>query len=244
MKISDSELKDRVSAALAKDAALSSSKIAVASVNKGLVLLSGSAQTLSDSLRAVEIASRVDGVRRVASEIKSPDTLADDEIWRDAKTDPKSPAAAVAMDVWITTASKVRLIANSATPARDINVDTRGGVVTLFGTVPTEASRRAAELEVRKVDGVKNVENDLQVVPHVSAAGVEHRDEHVKDAIEKQLKAREDLSDASIDVEVADGVARLSGTVRSQTDRLSALTLARTTDGVRAVIANLDVKTQ
>jgi len=45
-------------------------------------------------------------------------------------------------------------------------------------------------------------------------------------------------------VEVADGVARLSGTVRSQTDRLSALTLARTTDGVRAVIANLDVKTQ
>jgi len=66
----------------------------------------------------------------------------------------------------------------------------------------------------------------------------------VKDALEKRLKAREDLSDASIDVEVADGVARLSGTVRSQTDRLSALTLARTTDGVRAVIANLEVKTQ
>jgi len=78
----------------------------------------------------------------------------------------------------------------------------------------------------------------------VSAAAGEHQDDHVKAAIEKRLEAREDLSDASIDVEVADGVARLSGTVRSQSDRLSALTLARTTDGVRSVIANLDVKAQ
>jgi len=242
--VADDALSAAVEKRLDADPALHDSKIAVKSTNRGVVLLKGDAGTLSAHLHALQVAREVPGVRGVASEIESPDALADDEIWRDAKTDPKSPAAAVAMDAWITTASKVRLIANSATPARDINVDTRGGVVTLFGTVPTEASRRAAELEVRKVDGVKNVENDLQVVPHVSAAGVEHRDEHVKDALEKRLKAREDLSDASIDVEVADGVARLSGTVRSQTDRLSALTLARTTDGVRAVIANLDVKTQ
>ena len=78
-------------------------------------------------------------------------------------------------------------IANSDTPARDINVDTLGGVVTLFGTVPTEAARRAAEMEVKKVDGVKSVENELQVVPQVSAAAVEHQDEKVKDAVEKRL---------------------------------------------------------
>jgi osmotically-inducible protein OsmY len=71
--VSDSDLKDRVSAALAKDTGLSNSKIAVSSVNKGVVLLSGKAQTLSDTLRAVEIAARLDGVRRVASEIESPD---------------------------------------------------------------------------------------------------------------------------------------------------------------------------
>lgn len=73
-------------------------------------------------------------------------------------------SAASAPDAWITTDAKVRLIANSDTPARDINVDTLAGVVTLFGTVPTEAARRAAELEVKKIDGVKSVENDLQVV--------------------------------------------------------------------------------
>ena len=43
---------------------------------------------------------------------------------------------------------------------------------------------------------------------------------------------------------VADGVARLTGTVQSQSDRLTALTVARTTDGVRSVIGDLDVKAQ
>jgi osmotically-inducible protein OsmY len=99
-------------------------------------------------------------------------------------------------------------------------------------------------MEVRKVDGVKSVENDLEVVPQVSAAAVEHQDEQLKDAVEGRLKAREELSDASIDVEVANGVARLTGTVRSQSDRLTALTLARTTDGVRSVVGDLTVKAQ
>jgi osmotically-inducible protein OsmY len=116
--------------------------------------------------------------------------------------------------------------------------------VTLFGTVPTEAARRAAETEAKKVDGVKSVENDLQVVPQVSAAAVEHKDDRVQNAIETRLKARDELSDASIDVAVANGVARLTGTVRGQPDRLTALTVARTTDGVRSVVGDLTVKTQ
>ena len=242
--VADEALSAEVEKRLDADPALRDSKIGVKSANRGVVLLDGDARTLSAHLHALEVARAVPGVKRVASEIKSPDTLADDEIWRDAKSDPTMPAAAAVKDAWITTASKVRLIANSDTPARDINVDTLGGVVTLFGTVPTEAARRAAEREVRKVDGVKSVENDLQVVPQMSAAGVEHQDERLKDAIETRLKAREDLSDASIAVEVADGVARLTGTVQSQSDRLTALTLARTTDGVRSVVGDLTVKGQ
>lgn len=242
--VTDDALSAEIRKRIDADPALRDSKIGVKSVNRGVVLLEGDAQTLSAHLHALEVARAVPGVRRVASEIDSPEALADDEIWRDAKSDPGLPAAAAARDIWITTAAKVRLIANSDTPARDINVDTRGGVVTLFGTVPTDAARRAAELEVGKVDGVKSIENALQVVPHVSAAAGAQQDERVKDAIENRLKAREELADARIDVEVADGVARLTGTVRSQSDRLSALTVARTTDGVRSVIGALDVKSQ
>ena len=242
--VADVALSAEVKKRLDADPALRDSKIGVKSVNRGVVLLDGSAQTLSAHLRALEVARATPGVKRVASEIESPDTLADNEIWRDAKSDPKTATTSAAKDAWITTDAKVRLIANSDTPALDINIDTLGGVVTLFGTVPTEAARRAAEKEVKKVDGVKSVENDLQVVPQVSAAAVEHKDERVKDAIEKRLKAREELSDASIDVEVANGVARLTGSVQGQPDRLTALTVARTTDGVRSVVGDLTVKSE
>jgi hyperosmotically inducible protein len=242
--IADEALSTAVEKRLAADPALRDSKIKVKSVNRGVVLLSGKAGTLSAHLDALEVARATPGVKRVASEIESPDTLADNEIWHDAKSDPKTATTSAAKDAWITTDAKVRLIANSDTPALDINVDTLGGVVTLFGTVPTEAARRAAEAEVKKIDGVKSVENDLQVVAQVSAAAVEHRDDRVKDAIDKRLKAREELSDANIDVEVADGVARLTGTVRGQPDRLTALTVARTTDGVRSVVGDLTVKVQ
>ena len=242
--IADEALSAAVEKRLAADPALRDSKIKVKSVNRGVVLLSGKAETLSAHLDALEMARATPGVKRVASEIESPDTLADDEIWREAKSDSKATAASAAKDAWITTDAKVRLIANSDTPARDINVDTLAGVVTLFGTVPTEVARHAAELEVKKIDGVKSVDNDLEVVAEVSAAAVEHRDDRVKDAIEKRLSAREELSDANIDVEVANGVARLTGTVRGQPDRLTALTIARATDGVRSVVGDLTVKTQ
>jgi len=242
--VADEALSKTIEKRLEADPALRDSKIKVKSVNRGVVLLGGKAQTLSAHLEALEVARATPGVKRVASEIESPDTLADNEIWRDAKTDPKTSTATAAKDAWITTDAKVRLIANSDTPARDINVDTLGGVVTLFGTVPTENARRAAELEVKKVDGVKSVENDLQVVPEVSAGAVEHRDDQVKDAVEKNLKAREELSDAKIDVEVANGVVRLTGKVHSQSDRLTALTLARATDGVRSVVGDLKVKSE
>lgn len=243
-EVADEGLSTEIEKRLDADPALADSDIHVKSVNQGVVLLDGEAETLSAHLHALEVARGVSGVKRVASEIESPDTLADDEIWRDAKSDPAAAAAAPMRDAWITTEAKVRLIANPDTPARDINVDTLGGAVTLFGTVPTDAAKRAAEMEVRKVDGVKSVENALQVVPHVSAAAVERKDDQVKEAVETRLKAREELSDASISVEVANGVAHLTGSVPSQSDRLTALTVARSTDGVRSVVGDLTVKSE
>jgi len=119
-------------------------------VNQGVVLLGGTAKTLSAHLRAVEVASGVPGVRRVASEIQSPDTLADAEIWSERTPEPATAGAGVfdtASDIWITSATKMRLLADSQIPALDINVDTWNGVVTLFGIVSSKeakASRTSA----------------------------------------------------------------------------------------------------
>jgi osmotically-inducible protein OsmY len=43
--------------------------------------------------------------------------------------------------MWITSATKMRLLADPRTPALDINVDTRAGIVTLFGIVPTQLAQ-------------------------------------------------------------------------------------------------------
>jgi hypothetical protein len=93
----------------------------------------------------------------IASEIQSPETMADTEIWRDPK--PQSPSEGhgvgdTASDIWITSATKMRLLADSETPALDINVDTLSGVVTLFGVVPSQEAKAAAEADARKVSGV------------------------------------------------------------------------------------------
>jgi osmotically-inducible protein OsmY len=45
--------------------------VKVASVNNGVVLLSGTAENVSQSLRAIENAYSVQGVHRVASEIQT-----------------------------------------------------------------------------------------------------------------------------------------------------------------------------
>jgi len=65
----DSDIKDHVEAALKHNQRLEDVK--VASVNKGVVLLSGKTRGLDDKLAAVESAYTVSGVRRVATEIEA-----------------------------------------------------------------------------------------------------------------------------------------------------------------------------
>jgi osmotically-inducible protein OsmY len=111
-------------------------------------------------------------------------------------------------------------------------------VVTLFGSVDSEQDKATAEAEAMKVAGVKRVENELQVVPDVAAGEVERRDEQILEAVEKAL-AQRDLEGAEIDAEVANGVVRLSGTIQSQSQRMAALTTARSVEGVDSVVDSL-----
>jgi len=235
----DDQLEERVKSSLKTDRALADSSITVQSVNAGVVLLSGKARTLSDAYRAVGVTAGVPGVRRVASEIQSPDTLGDDELWRDGAYDAAAYEKSAARDTWITTAAKVRLIANSETPGFDINVDTKDGIVTLFGVVASTNSKRAAEAEVRKIGGVKNVVNDLQIVAEANQDRVGHKDDEISKAIQKRYDAIGALEDSKIDIAVSNGVTRLSGTVMSRSDQVAALTVARSTAGVVRVIDDL-----
>jgi osmotically-inducible protein OsmY len=270
VEVADEQIRDRVVEAVKAAPQLEGSDIEVQSVNKGVVLLAGKADSFADALTAVTTAARVPGVRKVASEIESPkDRLVDAEVSGRAPApavekgaakagaaaggamdkagdamdeagatvaDAASAASDRVSDIWITSEAKLRLLAADDAPALDVNVDTENGVVTLFGVVANEAEKKAAEATVREVKGVESVQNELQVVSKARQEQVAAADGEVEDAVEANLNKRDALGDVA--VEVKNGVARLSGEVPSEADRVTAAVVARSTPGVRSVLAD------
>lgn len=66
---SDSSIKQKVEASIKAEPALT--EVKVASVNNGVVLLSGKTVTLGQKLRAIECAWKAPGVQKVSSEIEA-----------------------------------------------------------------------------------------------------------------------------------------------------------------------------
>ncbi len=73
-------------------------------------------------------------------------------------------------DAWIHTKIVAKLLTNSTTPERKINVDVVNNVVTLRGTVDTAEEKTAAEKVAKDTDGVKSVVNQLKVAPAPKAS--------------------------------------------------------------------------
>jgi hyperosmotically inducible protein len=240
---SDRVIRQNVRSALQADPLLADDVLTVKSVNAGSVLLAGRVDSLTEHERAIRVAYSVDGVRRVGSEISSTNDAGDEVLWVQPpppKVDEgrRSGTGVMRSDPVLTTRVKLRLLASSSVPGLDVNVDTNDGVVTLFGVVPTDDARNVAAAEARNVDGVVRVENEIQVVAAEREEAVEATDEAAQDRLESRIGAA-GLDDAKVDVEVKDGVARLTGTVRDEDQRLSALIAARGTPGVKRVIDDL-----
>jgi hyperosmotically inducible protein len=97
-------------------------------------------------------------------------------------------------DPGITTSVKSRLAADDTVKAYQIDVDTREGVVTLSGNVPsTEAKVRAVAL-ARETEGVRNVIDNLMVAGGSAALPGEHNTSPTAQAAEAE--ARDDARDA------------------------------------------------
>ena len=239
MKRSDDRITMDVGKRLKADRSLDDSSISVKSVAKGVVLLTGKAATLDDHQRALYYAASAPGVFRVVSEIDVSDTLPDEDFRTDAVA--KRTAGAITSDLWITSATKMKLAADTRTPATEINVDSRNGVVTLFGMVATEESKSAASEIAHGVAGVKRVENQIEVVSSATQEMVQARDEEIREGVKQALKDHGDQENADIGVEVKNGVVRLTGKVPTWQRNLSAVYVARSVTGVRSVSNELTV---
>src|SRR5215468_2222403 len=66
-------------------------------------------------------------------------------------------------DAKITTAVKTKLAADKLKTLVNVGVETNGGIVRLYGKVPTAEDKFEAERVVRRAKGVKDVNNELRV---------------------------------------------------------------------------------
>ena len=228
----DGETRAAVEKALSSDERLEQSSIQVKSVDKGVVLLTGKARTVSDHLRAIMLADRVVGVARVATEVTDPGEFVGDETTA-TPNGSATVARSSAQDLATTTGVKLRLWTATEVPSTEIGVDTNDGHVTLFGIVPTAAVKASAGAEAAKVNGVLHVDNLLEVVSTAQKAKVDAKDTDISKDLALALKDHPEAS--GVTTSVKNGVVQLTGTVDSSWDELTLVRVARSVRGVRAV---------
>jgi len=134
----------------------------------------------------------------------------------------------------------------------DIRVSVHTGVATLTGDVTTEAQKQAAG-QVASIDGVSRVKNELSVSADtdktltertrqgLSKAGDTITDAWITTKVNWFFVGEDALKGSDINVDTADHVVTLKGTVKTAAGRTRAVSLAKNTEGVRRVVDQLIV---
>jgi osmotically-inducible protein OsmY len=133
--------------------------------NNGVVTLNGSVDSADHRAEAVRLARETQGVRDVRDMLTvGADTAATTGTSVDDRAAGAARGAGEALsDGWITTKIQGQYALDARVKGHEIDVDTKDGVVTLTGSVETEAQKKAAEDMARATDGVKRVVNNLRV---------------------------------------------------------------------------------
>jgi hyperosmotically inducible protein len=233
--------------------------IDVTTASDGTVTLRGEVDGAADGEEAVRIARATEGVTRVENQLRvSGDTSEREAADRDDRTAAdRATRSTDDPDEWITAKVQAKYFMDGDVKGRNINVDTRDGIVTLAGEVESEGERRQAVAIARNTDGVHTVTDNLQVQAADAERAERTGDERdtardvavaIDDAwITTKVQAKffldDDVKGRDINVDARDGVVYLKGTVESDAERRVAETIALETDGVSRVENLLRVDT-
>jgi hyperosmotically inducible periplasmic protein len=172
-------------------------------------------------------------------------------------------------DGWLVMKIHSEFVDEDVLAGSNIDVDVKNGVVTLQGTVPSEAARARALQSAKNNDGVKSVTDQLKIAapaPDKVARTADKADERMEKAGDKTANAARKtgraiddgwikskiyaqymtewntvLDDSDIDIDVQNNMVTLNGTVKSPEAKTKAVSIAKATDGVKGVKDNLRV---
>ena len=171
-RITDSELESQIKAKLNSDPQVQAADLRVsADAGKHEATLSGTVESAAVRTRAIELARSAHAGLSVADKIEvKPRELSRADYTEDYAKEARMKAKEYGEqigdtldDAWIHTKIVAKLIGNSVTPERKINVDVVNNVVTLRGTVETAEQKAEAGRVAKDTDGVKSVRNQIKV---------------------------------------------------------------------------------
>jgi osmotically-inducible protein OsmY len=216
MMKTDIEIERDVKDELGWNPDLNATDIAV-SVNKGVVTLTGFVKSYTDKYEAEAAAKRVAGVVAIANDIEvrmpSVDERPDPEIARDA-------VAAI----------KSQLPVSS----ENIKVVVKNGWISLEGEAEWQYQRSTAETAVRRIKGVKGVNNTIKLMPRAEPS-------EIKRKIQKAFQRNAEVDSNRIMVEADGSAVTLKGTVRSWIEREEAERAAWAAPGITTVVNQIVV---
>jgi len=123
--------------------------------------------------------------------------------------------------------------------AAAIGVSAHLGVVTLNGIVPCWSDKHAAEDAARRVEGVHDVANDIEIKPSWSTI---KSDVDIALLVRSALEGDARLDDETICTTVSDHIVTLTGTVRTAAERDEAERVVRALEDVRFIENHLTVQ--
>ena len=169
---------------------------------------------------------------------RAEDAVKSDKDDHSTKTSTKEPIS----DSWLTAKTKIALVGDGRVKGRQINVETKKGVVMLRGKVDSDEAKTAAEETAKGIDGVKSVKNELQVVAPAKREAVEEKDDAITDRVKREINKDTKLKKADIDVKTNAGVVSLSGEVPDINTSAKASWTAWKVLGVKSVKNDLSLK--
>lgn len=213
-------------------------------IENGVAVLTGEVESEVDRDLAEQVALGVEGIREVDNQLKVEGETVD----RNAADDSGATFSTRFNDATTTATVKSKLLWNRNTEGLDINVDTRNGVVTLQGNADSSEAKELAERLARNTEGVRQVDNQLEVNAEAGKAdkardkadqaGAAISDAWISSKVKSSFLFNSSLDGLDISVDTKGGQVTLGGQVATSAEKDLATEIAENIRGVQGVNAD------